>query len=426
MRRLRRLVHHRDLERTMDDEMRHHIECEVREHIRAGMSPEEARRVAVAQFGGIEQVKEEARDARGTRALEDLIVDVGYATRVLRRNPGFTAGAVLTFGLGCGAATAIFSVVYGVLLRPLPYADPHRLVVLWERVVILSDGLWRRRFGADPAVVGRTLLIDGTPHSVVGVMSADFEPPQFGWLGAQELWFPFKATPENRAWGRFLLVVARLRSSISLEHARAEMTGLADRLAHEVKADERWTVTVIPLAVQITGDVRTALLVLQGAVGLLLIIAVMNVGTLSLSQTLRRAQELATRRSLGATDGRLFRQLLTRSAVVGVLGAAVPPPDRLSDRIEERKQRLLLPEGQRVERVPRACALIRMTLVPSRSHSESRGGGARKRMKFAKAVTSSSPSSGSLIASHRASWTRSPLGAFSVGKMRFVIPISLT
>lgn len=389
----------------MDDELRHHIECEVSEHIRAGMSPEEARRVAVAQFGGIEQVKEEARDARGTRALQDLAVDIGYATRVLRRNPGFTAVAVLTFALGCGAATAIFSVVYGVLLRPLPYADPHRLVVLWERnasrtrdrnvvsvanfqawrerseafdgmaalvplpvtltdagvpervagaevspayfrllgvtpalgrdfepddenradsrVVILSDGLWRRRFGADPTVVGRTLLIGGTPHSVVGVMSAEFEPPQFGWLGAQELWFPFKATPENRAWGRFLLVVARLRSSMSLEHARAKMTVLADRLAHEVKADEGWTVTVIPLAAQITGDVRTALLVLQGAVGLLLIIAVMNVGTLSLCQTLRRAQELATRRSLGATDGRLFRQLFTQSALVGVLGAAV-------------------------------------------------------------------------------------------------------
>jgi putative ABC transport system permease protein len=405
MRRLRVLVRRRALEQTMDDELRHHIECEVSEHIRAGMSPEEACRVAKAQFGGVEQIKEEARDARGTRPLEDLIADIGYATRVLRRNPGFTVGAVLTFALGCGAASAIFSVVYGVLLRPLPYADPGRLVVLWERnasrttdrnvvsvanfqawrerseafdgmaalvprpvtlmdagvpervagaevspgyfrmlgatpalgrdfeaddenradslVVILSDGLWRRRFGADPAVVGRTVLIGGTPHSVVGVMSAEFEPPQFGWLGAQELWFPFKATPENRAWGRFLLVVARLRPSISLARARAEMAVVGDRLAREVKADEGWTVTVIPLAAQITGDVRTALLVLQGAGGLLLIIAVMNVGTLSRSQTLRRAQELATRRSLGATDGRLFRQLFTQSALVGVLGAAV-------------------------------------------------------------------------------------------------------
>ena len=389
----------------MDDELRHHIECEVDEHVRAGMSPEEARRVAVAEFGGIEQVKEDARDAWGTRPVEEFIADVGYGARVLRRNPGFTAATVLTFALGSGAAAAIFSVVYGVLLRPLPYVDPDRLVVLWERnasraaernvvsvanfqawrersqafdgmaalvprpvtltdaggpervagtevspgyfrllgvtpalgrdfdpddenradsrVVILSDGLWRRRFGADPAVVGRTLSVGGTPHSVLGVMPSGFEPPQFGWLGAQELWFPFQATPENRAWGRFLLVVARRRSSVSLERARAEMTILADRLAREVKADEGWTVTVVPLAAQITGDVRTALLVLQGAVGLLLIIAVINVGTLSLSQTLRRAPELATRRSLGATDGRLFRQLFAQSGLVGMLGAAI-------------------------------------------------------------------------------------------------------
>lgn len=244
-RRLRRLAHRGALERAMDDEMRHHIECEMGERIRSGLSPEEARRAAVADFGGIEQVKEDARDARGTRPLEDLIADIGYATRVLRRRPGFTAAAVLTFALGCGAATAIFSVVYGVLLRPLPYADPDRLVVLWERnvartrdhnvvsvanfqawrersgafdamaalvprpvtlsdagvsermagaevsagyfrllgvapalgrdfdaehesgadprVVILSDGLWRRRFGADPTIVGSRSHLTGRP-----------------------------------------------------------------------------------------------------------------------------------------------------------------------------------------------------------------------------------------------------------------------
>jgi putative ABC transport system permease protein len=403
-RRLRLLVHRRALEQAMDDELRHHIECEVGEHIRAGMSPEEARRVALAQFGGIEQVKEDARDARGTRPVEDLIADIGYGARVLRRSPGFTAATVLTFALATGAATAIFSVVYGVLLRPLPYADPDRLVVLWEhsprttarnvvsvgnfqawrersdafdgmaalvprpvtltdagpperlagaevspayfrllgvapalgrdfepddesradsRVVILSHGLWKRRFGADPAVVGSPLLLADGPYSVVGVMPAGFDPPQLGWLGEQELWFPFRATPENRAWGRFLIVVARLRTSVTLEHARAEMAVVADRLAHEVKADEGWTTTVIPLAAQITGDVRAALLVLQGAVGLLLVIAVTNVGTLSLSHTLRRAQELATRRALGATDRRLFRQLFTQSVLVGGLGAAV-------------------------------------------------------------------------------------------------------
>ena len=388
----------------MDDELRYHIECEVAEHVRSGMSAEDARRVALAEFGGIEQIKEDARDARGARPLEDLMADVAYGARVLRRNPGFTAAAVLTFALGTGAATAIFSVVYGVLLRPLPYADPDRLVVLWEhnvargtdrnvvsvanfeawrdrsrsfegiavlvpspltltegglperiagaevsagyfrllgvapalgrdvtsadseaaesRVVILSHGLWERRFGADPSIVGRTILLGGAAQSVIGVMPAGLDPPRLGWLGEQELWLPFRPTPANRAWGRFLLVVGRLRSTVSLERARSEMTALGDRLARELKEDQEWNVSVVPLAEQITGDVRAALLVLQAAVGLLLLIAVTNVATLSLSQTVRRTQELATRRVLGATDRRLFRQLLTQSALVGLLGAA--------------------------------------------------------------------------------------------------------
>jgi putative ABC transport system permease protein len=385
----------------MDEELRHHLECEAREHVRGGMSPAEAERLARVELGGVEQVKEQARDARGTRALEDLAADVGYGARVLRRSRAFTAASVLTFALGAGASTAVFSVVYGVLLRPLPFPHPERLVVLWERsptsprpnvvsvanfeawrersdafsgmaalvprpvtlsrvgpperlagaevsptyfrllgvgpalgrdfepgdaesrVVILSHGLWTRRFGADPGIVGRSLVLGGVPHSVVGVMPAGFEPPQFGWLGEQELWFPFVASPENRAWGRFLLVVGRLAPGVSLEGARARMLALADRLAREVKGDAGWSASVVPLATEISGDVRTALIVLQGAVCLLLLIAVTNVGTLGLSHTLRRVEELATRRALGASDRRLFRQLLTQSALVAALGGGV-------------------------------------------------------------------------------------------------------
>jgi predicted permease len=403
VRRLLLLLRRRRVERAMDEELRHHLDCEVEEHIRSGLAPEEARRAALAAFGGVEQIKEEARDARGTRPLEDLIADVAYGARVLRRHPSFTAAAVLTFALGSGAATAIFSVVYGVLLRPLSYADPARLVVLWERnvargkdrnvvsvanfeawrdrcrsfdgmaalvpspvtlteaglperlagaevsagyfrllgvapalgqdfapadsgeaesrVAILSHGLWQRRFGADPSIVGRALRLGGVPHTVIGVMPAGFDPPRFGWLGDQELWLPFRPTPQSRAWGRFLLVVARLRSTVSLEQARGETAAFGERLAGELKDDAGWSVSLVPLADQITGDVRTALLVLQGAVGLLLLIAVTNVATLSLCQTMRRSQELATRRVLGATDRRLFRQLLTQSALVGLCGA---------------------------------------------------------------------------------------------------------
>jgi putative ABC transport system permease protein len=403
MRRLRRLIRDRATEQSMDDELRYHIECETAERIRAGRSPEDARLSALRDFGGLERFKEEARDARGTRPVDDFVSDLRYAARVLRRHPGFTAAAMLTFGLGIGAAGAIFSVVYGVLLRPLPYADPARLVVVWERniprgtdrnvvsagnfetwidrnhvfdgmaalvprpvtlvdgaapervmgaevstgyfrllgvipmlgrdfdavdatvdggAVVLSHGFWSRRFGADPAVVGRALQISGKPHTIVGVMPASFEPPTFGWLGTQDLWFPFIATPENRAWGRFLLVVARLRRDVSVERARAEMAILAQQMATETPSNKGWGVSVITLGEQIAGDVRTALLVVLGAVGLLLLIAVANVATLTLSLIRKRAQELATRRSLGASDRRLFRQLLTEGGLLGMCGTA--------------------------------------------------------------------------------------------------------
>src|SRR5689334_8809634 len=129
-RRLRVVAARRDFERRMDDEMRHHLACEAAERARLGMSPGEAWESAVRDFGRVERFKEEARAARGLRVLESTLVDARYALRVLRRGTLFTAATVLTFALGVGAATAIFSVVYGVLLRPLPYREPDRLVVL--------------------------------------------------------------------------------------------------------------------------------------------------------------------------------------------------------------------------------------------------------------------------------------------------------
>ncbi len=387
----------------MDDELRFHVECETAERIRAGQSPEDARRAALQDFGGVERIKEEGRDARGGRAIEDLLGDLRYSLRVLRRHRGFATAAILTLTLGIGAAGAIFSVVYGVLLRPLPYADPARLVVVWERnirrntdrnvvsvgnfeawrnrsdvfdgmaalvprpvtlvdgatadringaevsagyfrllgivpllgrgfdsvdtttapnVVVLSHAFWRRRFAADPAIVGRTLRFSEKPYTVVGVMPASFEPPKFNWLGAQDVWFPFVATPENRAWGRFLLVVARMKPGVSLGRARAAMTALGEQMSNETAGNAGWGASIVPLADQITGDVRTALVVILGAVGLLLLIAIANVSTLTLSLMQKRGQELATRRSLGASDGRLVRQLMTEGALVAVCGTA--------------------------------------------------------------------------------------------------------
>lgn len=410
-RRLRLLLHREDAERALDDEMRHHIECETAERIRQGMTPEEARRSALVDFGGVERFKEQVRDARGTRPAEDIARDLRYALRVLRRNPGFTAATVLTFALGIGASTAIFSVVYGVLLRPLPYADPERLVVLWEHdvergrdrnvvalgnfeawrergrsfegmaalvpvpvtlagvsgskrgskrgpergperisgaevspgyfrllgvqpalgrdlddpdasEVVLSDAFWKSRFNGDPGVLGKTLFISGKPRAIVGVMPAGFDPPRFGWLGEQELWLPFAHTEEKRAWGRSLLVVARLKPGVELERAHAEMVSIASRLEREVEGNEGWSANVVGLAEQITGDVRAAFLVILGAVGLLLLMTVTNVATLLLALLRRRRHELEVRRAIGATDRRLFRQLFTQSALLGAIGSA--------------------------------------------------------------------------------------------------------
>jgi predicted permease len=402
LRRLRLLLWRDRAERVMDEELRHHLECETADLVRQGLSREDARREALRAFGNVEAVKEAGRDARGGRAVEDLARDVRYAARILRRHPFVSIPGMATLALGIGTLTTVCSLVYGVLLRPLPYAQPERLVTLWERdaardggpnvvsldnfeawrrratsfermaalvptsltfttdtaperipgaevspelldllgvrpaigrtfvpedarsgrVVMLSDGLWRRRFGADPQVAGRGVTLSGSAYTVVGVMPPGFEPPAFGWLGRQDFWVPFVAAPESRSWGRFLLVVAKLRRDRSLDQARVELSAIAASLA--VLPDNRgWSSVVRTLSDTITGSVRTPLIVLLAAAGLLMLIAVTNLATLMLSMTRSRAQELAVRRALGATDGRLFRQLFVQGAVLGTAGAAL-------------------------------------------------------------------------------------------------------
>ena len=405
-RRLRALTRLESLESSMDREMRAHIEFETAARIAGGASPDDARAAALRDFGPIEALKEHGRDARGTRVVEDFFRDLRHAARVLMRHRAFAASAILTFALGIGAATAIFSVVYGVLLRPLPYADPDRLVALWEHnlprgrdrnvvsvtnfeawrerarafegmaalvpapvtlpspdgperimgaevspgyfrllgvqpmlgrdfsedegaaagVVILSEGYWRTRMGSDPAVVGKLLQIDGRPHTdgrpheVIGVMPAGFEPPAFGWLGRQDLWVPFIPGPENRWYGRYLLVVARTRQGVSVEAARAELIGIAANLETEDPKNEGWSANAVPLAGEITGDVREAFIYILGTVALLLVLAITNVSTLLAAHTRRRLHELGLRRALGATDARLHRQILTECLLLGAAG----------------------------------------------------------------------------------------------------------
>ncbi|MGD2154979.1 MAG: ABC transporter permease [Gemmatimonadales bacterium] len=342
--------------------------------------------------------------------MASLWQDVKLSLRMLRRNPGFALVAVLTLALGIGGTSAIFSVVNGVLLRPFPYRDPDRLVVIWERnlsrglpymfasppnyadwraqndafdamgafsrgryilegeaessvvrgasvtagmfsvvgvapalgrpfnseddregsapVVLLSHGCWQTRFGADPDVLGRSIRLDGIPHTVVGVMPPGFEfPPPIVLEGAipteeTELWVPFAIDMEagNRA-AHFMTVIARLRDGVDLGTAGAEMSAIARRLQQEYPSfNAGWDITLTPLDRQVLGDVSVQLLILLGAVCLVLLIACVNVANLLLARGTTRLKEFALRASLGAGRGRLLRQLITESLGLSLLG----------------------------------------------------------------------------------------------------------
>src|SRR5690348_6698686 len=197
-------------------------------------------------------------------------------------------------------------------------------------IAILSDAFWRSHFGADSAVIGRSMVMDGETYTVVGVMPAAFDPPRYGWMTEYPLWIPFAPTPDNRSWGRFLHVIARLRPGTSIDQARSELAALSERISREEKDDADWSSSVVPLSQQITGDVRRPLLTLFGAVGLLLLMSIVNAASLMATFTRRRQHELALRRAIGATRARLLRQQLVLSATLGVaatlVGAGVALP----------------------------------------------------------------------------------------------------
>jgi putative ABC transport system permease protein len=342
------------------------------------------------------------------RPLVDVWRDVRYAIRLLGRTPGFTTVAVITLALGIGANSAIFSVISAVMLRPLPYADPSRLVSVGERqadgstgnvgyltfadwrdrargfdqlavirlwsatlvadgeperlvgmrvsanffgmlgvapalgrdfrqdddhpsrwrVLILSDGLWRRRFNADPAAIGRTITMNDERYTIVGVMPRSFEPLiSEHFYQRAEIWAPlgYEGTlPYACRSCQHLKALGRVKSSTTIEAARADLDAVQARMRGEHPNDyPRSTVALVPLPQELNRQVRPTILVLMGAVAFVLLIACANVANLMLARLANRERDLALRAALGASRARLVRQLLIESALVAAAGGAI-------------------------------------------------------------------------------------------------------
>jgi predicted permease len=404
--RVSNLLRREDLGRELDEELQFHIDARIRDNLKAGMTEEEARLDARRRFGNWTLAKEKTHEMNIIVTIQTVGQDLRYALRSLRKSPGFTALAVLAMALGIGANTAVFTVVNGVLLRPLPLVQPERLFLIsyelrlgpssgrptlsdhdyvefqrrtraFERVTafvegevtmtgagdavrlpaglvtssffpvlrvspamgrpftsqeeergspgvaVLSEGLWRSRFAADPNILGKSITVDGIKRSVIGVMPAGFAFP-----GDGALWLPLAVGADPSGNSFDLDAFGRLRPYVTQRQAQAELEALAPQLpwqhlmaAAGAPTRNDWAAEVLPLEDLFVGQIRKSLLIFMGAVAFVLLIASANVANLLLMKGSLRRQEMAVRTALGAPRSRLIRQLLTESAMLSLGGA---------------------------------------------------------------------------------------------------------
>ena len=398
--RLRALFRPGAMERELADEVTFHLAMEADKLVKQGMDPVEAAWEARRRFGGVAYQQERARDAWGIKMMRDFLSDVRHALRQFLRRPGFTVLAIVTLALGLGATVALFSVVRGLLLRPLPVTDQDQLQVFWsdwdwrgieldfvrermrafsglagfsaegqtyrtdgggssvltagvtsadlfdvigarpllgrtfapgedrpgaEPVVVVSWGLWQQELGGDPNVLGRRIILAGLPTTVIGVMPRGFYFP----TPEYRVWRPLLLDPASPVYrGRgWLVLLGRLKPGTTLAQGNADVGSFAPALKQRFNYPDQWDKSrnphVTPIRQYLLGDVKPALLLLLGAVGLLLLMACANAAALVLARTTDRSNEIALRTALGAGRGRLARQIVTESLTLSFMAGAV-------------------------------------------------------------------------------------------------------
>ncbi|HEV3058091.1 MAG TPA: ABC transporter permease [Vicinamibacterales bacterium] len=392
--RLRSLFLGRRLDRELDDELGFHVERLTDRNIDSGMTPTEARRAALAAMDGLQARKEECRDMRHIRLVEELVGDARYTWRQFRKSPGFAVVITLVLALAIGGNTAVFSVAHAAF-TPLPIPEADRTVMVWtenaarnwhqfpssmaevrdwqasgvfsslgafvevgfnlrlgdrtdrleglrttpeffealaiqaargrvfaagdvdtDQTVVLSDRLWRATFDGDPAIVGQTIVLNGAPRTVIGVL-----PPRFPRFAHEDLYALVRASPQltSERSSRDLSVIGRLRPGLSIAAARERMTQVSLDLAKRYPRDEAGTTASLQLVQDAyLQDAHLLLVLLLGAVACALAVACANVASLLLARGVARRRELAIRSALGGGRWRLTRQLLTEHLLLGV------------------------------------------------------------------------------------------------------------